>query len=552
VALQSAADIPGDVARASEVARVLIKYGLARWLEGSEWGPLRRILTSYAGDVLTDQPFPVRARMALTDLGTTFIKLGQVLSTRPDLVGPEVARELSRLQSSTPADPPDVAAATVEKELGRPIGECFLEFDREALASASIGQVHRAKLHNGRAVVVKVQHPGIEGTIQRDLNILSYLASLAERQADLKRYQPVAVVREFRETLTRELDFRREIRNLQQFRRNFAADPTVAFPRPYPEVSSGRVLTMQLLKGTGVGDKEKLRRRRVDCGALARQGAAVFVQMIFRDGFYHADPHPGNIIAMAGGRVGILDGGMVGRIDEQLREQIIEMLVAAAEGDAPRLADVIAGMTRAPADLDRAGLSADLMEVFAQYGTQAVGQFDVGGALTAVSHLMHEYNLVMPSRLSMLIKCLIILEGTAKGLNANFNLAELLEPYRRQFVIDQLSPEKWLRKANRARRDWQVLADAIPREFHTLLAQLRSGRFAVRVKHPPLDRSVNRLVYALCTSALLLASALLWVHAVPPTLRGVSVVGAAGYLLAAFLAARVLWVIRWEKKDDGG
>src|SRR5580765_7691853 len=164
--LRSAAEIPGEVARASEVARVLLKYGLARFLEGTEWAPFRRILTSYAGDVLTDQPFPVRVRMALTDLGTTFIKLGQVLSSRPDLVGPELAHELSHLQSGTPADPPDVAVATIEKELGRPIDECFQDFEREAMASASIGQVHRARLRSGAMVVVKVQHPGIEGTIR--------------------------------------------------------------------------------------------------------------------------------------------------------------------------------------------------------------------------------------------------------------------------------------------------------------------------------------------------------------------------------------------------
>ena len=443
--LQSAAQIPGEVARASEVARVLIKYGLARWLEGTEWGPVRRLLTSHSGEILTEQPFPVRMRMALTDLGTTFIKLGQVLGTRPDLVGPEVAHELSRLQNSTPADPADVAVATIEKELSRPIAECFLEFDREAMASASIGQVHRAKLPNGKPVVVKVQHPGIEGTINRDLNILSSLAALAERQEEFKRYQPVAVVREFRETLTRELDFRREMRNLQQFRRNFAADLTVAFPKPYPELSTGRVLTMQLLRGTSVGDKEKLQHRHIDGESLARQGAGIFVQMIFCDGFYHADPHPGNILVLAKGRVGILDGGMVGRIDDELRERIVEILLAAADRDAPRLAEVIALISKAPANLDRGGLSADLMEVFSQYGTQGVGQFDVGGALTAVTRIMHEYNLFMPSRLSMLIKCLIVLEGTGKGLNANFSLAELLEPFRRQFVLQQLSPKTWVR-----------------------------------------------------------------------------------------------------------
>jgi ubiquinone biosynthesis protein len=548
--LESPTQIPGDVARASEVVRVFVKYGLAGWLKGTEWEPARRILTSHTGEILTEQTLPVRLRMALTDLGTTFIKLGQVLSTRPDLVGPDVAHELSHLQSGTPADPPDVAVATVERELARPIAECFRDFDRAAMASASIGQVHRAKLPNGRPVVVKVQHPGIESTIRRDLDILSYLAAHAERQEELKRYQPVAVAREFRQTLMRELDFRREMRNLQQFRQNFAADDTVVFPKPYADLTTGRVLTMQLLKGTSVGDEAHLRRRHVDCEALARQGAGVFVQMIFRDGFYHADPHPGNIIAMAKGRVGILDAGMVGRIDDELRERIVEIFLASADRDAPRLVDVIAVICKAPSNLDRGDLSADLTEVFDQYGTQAVGQFDVGGALAAVTRILHEYNLVMPSQLSMLIKCLVVLEGTAKGLNASFNLAELLEPFERQFVLQQFSPETWLRKAKRLRRDWESLAESIPRGFNDLLEQLESGGLAVHIKHPPLETSVNRLVYGLCTSALLLASALLWIHEVPPTIHGVSILGAAGYLVAAFLATRVLWLIRWEKRQE--
>jgi ubiquinone biosynthesis protein len=440
--------------------------------------------------------------------------------------------------------------ATVERELSRPIAECFLEFDPQVMASASIGQVHRAKLLDGREVVVKVQHSGIEGTIRRDLNILTMLAAQAERQEEFKRYQPAAVVRECRETLMRELDFRREMRNLQQFRRNFADDRTVVFPKPYPELSTGRVLTMQLLQGTDVGNAEKLQQRQIDGGALARQGAGVFVQMIFRDGFYHADPHPGNILVMANDRVGILDCGMVGRIDDDLRERIVEILLAAADRDAQRLTDVIATITKAPANLDRGGLSADLMEVFAQYGAQSVGQFDIGGALTAVTRIMHEYNLFMPSRLSMLIKCLIVLEGTAKGLNANFSLVGLLAPYRHQFIVQQLSPEAWLRKAKRVRREWGMLAISIPRGINNLLEQLLSGGFTVRIKHPPLENSVNRMVNGLCTSAFLLASALLWIHAVPPTIHGISIVGAAGYLVAAFMALRILWSIHWERRKN--
>jgi ubiquinone biosynthesis protein len=242
---------------------------------------------------------------------------------------------------------------------------------------------------------------------------------------------------------------------------------------------------------------------------------------------------------------------MVGRIDDDLRERIGDILLAAADRDAPRLADLIATLCKAPADLDRGALSGDLMEVFGQYGAQAVDHFDLSGALSAITRLIHEYNLLLPSRISMLIKCLIVLEGTGEGLNANFNLGELLEPYRREFVLQQMSPETWMRKAQRVRREWQGLAESIPRGFNNLLEQLQAGHFAVRVKHPPLEKSVNRVVYGLCTSSLLIASALLWIHAVPPTIRGISILGAAGYLFAVLLAARILWLIAWERyKDD--
>jgi ubiquinone biosynthesis protein len=545
--LQAAAEIPGDIARASEVVAVLFKYGLAWWLEGTDWGPARRALTSQRGEVLTDQPLPVRIRLAFTDLGTTFIKLGQVLGTRPDLVGPEIATELAHLQDATPPDSPEVAIATIERELARPIAECFAEFERDALASASIGQVHRAKLPNGRRIVVKVQHAGIEGTIHRDLNILAKLASVAERQEYLKRYRPAAVVREFSETLMRELDFRREMRNLMQFRRNFATDESVAFPKPYAALSTGRVLTMQMFRGTSVGNTETLSRRHVDCEALAKKGAGVFLQMMLRDGFYHADPHPGNLLVLARGRLGVIDAGMVGRIDETLREQIVEVLLAAGDRDAPRLTNVITEMCKAPADLDRGALGNDLEEVFTEYAQQAVGQFDVGGALTAVTRLLHEYNVFMPSRLSMLLKCLIVLEGTAKKLNATFNLAEFLQPYQRQMILQQLSPERWLKKAKRWRRDWEMLADTIPRGVSNLLEQLQTGNFAIRVRRSGMESSLNRLVSGLCISALLIASAMLWSSHVPPTIAGVSVIGAVGYLIAVLLTIFVLLLGMWKK-----
>ena len=242
----------GDLARAADVAGVLVKYGLAGWLTDINWPPIHDALKSHGGQVLSDQSFEARVRLALTDLGTTFVKLGQTLSTRPDIIGQALADELSKLQRHTPPDAPDVAAKMVEAELGRPIAECFTSFSPVACASASIGQVHEAKLKSGRRVVVKVQHPGIEGVIRRDLDILRFLAEIAEGNDTLKRLEPVGLIREFAHAILNELDFRRELRNLQVFRRNFADDASVAFPRPYPELTTGRVLTMELLKGCRV------------------------------------------------------------------------------------------------------------------------------------------------------------------------------------------------------------------------------------------------------------------------------------------------------------
>lgn len=543
-------DLRGDVARVTDVVRVLVKYGLAQWLEGTDWEPVRRVLTSSAGEVLTDQAMGARFRLALADLGTTFIKLGQVLGTRPDLVGPEVAAELAKLQEGAPPDPPDVAVATVERELARPISDCFAEFDREPMASASIAQVHRAKLLNGRRVVVKVQHAGIEGTVHRDLNILARLATLAEQREDFKRYRPTAVVREFRETLMRELDFRREMRNLQRFRRNFAEDDTVVFPKPYPELTTGRVLTMQVLRGTSLGQVEQLKTRRVNHETLARRGGEVFLQMILRDGFYHADPHPGNILLLSKGQVGILDAGMVGRLDDELREQVVAMLLAAGEQDSARLTDVICEICQAPPDLDRGAFSTELEEVFSDYGMQAVGAFDVGGALVAITNLMHKHKLYMPSRLSMLIKCLIVLEGTAKGLNAGFSLADLLEPYRRQFVLEQISPERWMRIANRHRYEWERLAETAPRNINTVLDQLQTGKLTVQMRQPTHDRSLNRLAAGVCAGAMMLASTLLWIHHVPPTVWNIPVVGVMAFVLSLMMMARTAWHIRRDERKD--
>lgn len=305
--------------RFNEIVGTFLKYGLANWIKEQYPDFVKNLFRTTEGIELRELSEGVRLRMALTELGPTFIKLGQVLSTRIDLVGPEVADELAELQSGTPPDPPDVVLATIEGELGKPIEELFAEFNAQALASASIGQVHLATLPDGQEVVIKVQHAGIEQNIIADLDILQNLAKLAEQyDPGLRYYQPQATVAEFRKSLLNELDYHRELSNMQRFSANFAHDPQIHIPIVYPEWSSSRVLTMEKLTGYSVAKTERLKADGIDGKTLVHMGANAFIDMIFRDRFYHADPHPGNLWVLPPGDIlGILDCGMVGRLDRR-------------------------------------------------------------------------------------------------------------------------------------------------------------------------------------------------------------------------------------------
>ena len=344
------ARIERNARRAGEILGVLARYGLADWFKGWNYSWIQERIQSYDGQRIPDLKIEERVRLAFTELGTTFIKLGQVLSTRPDLVGPELARELTHLQANAPADPPDIVRATIEAEFGKPVDALFAQFEDAPLASASIAQVHRARLHTGEDVVVKVQHAGIADKIMPDLDILAGLAELAEKHsAQVRPYQPSAVVRQFRRTLLRELDFTFERRNLEEFASHFADDPTVHFPRAYPALSTRRALTMERLDGILGNDPAALAASGADLNEFARRGATMYLQMIFRDAFYHADPHPGNLMLLPGGVVGVLDCGMVGRLDEELAEAIEDMLMAVVNPSSADLAEILLRLGSAPA-----------------------------------------------------------------------------------------------------------------------------------------------------------------------------------------------------------
>ncbi len=532
--------------RIAEIAAVLGKYGLADLFGGFNYSWLQNRLKSADGHALIgDVTTAARVRMALTELGTTFIKLGQMLSTRSDLLGPELIDELSQLQCSVPADSAEIARATIEKELGRPVHELFPEFDDTPLAAASIAQVHAALLPAGRSIVVKVRRAGVAEQAATDLEIVQALAELLEKHSPaLRAYQPVAVVRQFRRTLLRELDFTFERRNLEEFGRHFADEPTVCIPEVFADFCSHQVVTMERLEGIRGTEIEALRQSGEDLGEFARRGANMYLEMVFRDGFYHADPHPGNLILLPGNIVGVIDCGMVGRIDEDLRDEVESLLVGIVENDSALVSEQVLRLGAVPSTCSREKLRADLQDFMADYTGQPLNEIHVGAALASLVEIIRRHHIVLPPTLALLLKTIIVLEGTSRRFSPEVSLTELMQPYCSRLLLRRFSPGRVARRVRRAYRAWDHLLKALPRDLADLLARFRDGTLTVHLDHRHLDPIINRLVLGILTAAIFLGSSELWSREAAPLLYDVSVFGALGYALSLFLGWRLLRAIR--------
>lgn len=536
-----------NVNRWRKIFSVLSKYGLADWLSHYEIEFVKGFFKDRDGQILARYTREARIRLAISELGPTFIKLGQILSTRADLVGFELAEELAALQSNVPADPAKSVRELVEHELGRPIDECFAEFDDEAIASASIGQVHRARLATGERVAVKVQHVGIEEIVRVDLDILSGLAQLAEGVPELQNYRPVATAAEFQRTLKRELDFSRELRNMQRIAAEFAGSESVHIPLAFPELSTSRVLTLEWLDGVKLSDSGRLAQAGVDLTEIARRGANLYLDMVFIHGFYHADPHPGNVIIQYDNVIGLLDFGMVGQVDYLLQEDMEELLIALGNQDARQLTSVITRVGTVPPELDQVALGLEISEFVHHYGGMSMDEFNVGGALREMTEIIRRYHIMLPARIAMLIKLFIMLEGTSRLLNPQFHLLELMQPYQRRMVWRRMSPWRQVRKIHRISQEVERLAETLPRRISDLLQQVETGKFEVHLDHRGLLPSVNRLVLGMLASALFLGSSLLLSQNTPLFIY----LGLAGCTLAILLGLRLIRAINKSGHLDG-
>jgi len=542
-----------NLRRWQEIIVVLRRYGLADWLSHLRVDFIRDWLKDDQGVPLASYSREARVRMALTDLGPTFIKLGQVLSLRPDLVGSEQAAELQQLQSQVPADSFAQIKAVVESELKLPIEQAFSEFSETSIASASIGQVHAARLLDGTPVVVKVQHVNIEAKVHEDLEVLRGLAVLAERIPELAVWQPRGIVDQLSRSLKRELSFSRELSNLLMFQSTLKDSEGVIVPHAYPKLSTARVLTMERVEGQSInclGSANAL--IGVDRNTIARRVSDLYVQSIFIKGHYHADPHPGNILVQEDGTIALLDFGMVGRIDDSLRGTIEEMLWAVLQQDSALLTSLVKRAGKIPASIDDAQLSNDVADLIATYGSQPLDSLNLSGALNDATDILHRHRITLPSQMGILIKTLVTLEGTLRLTASSFSILQAIQPMMGKLRRNRFSPRRQARRMRRMYIELEGLVERLPSQISSLMELVQEGKLDVQLSHRGLSPSINRLVLGLLTSSLLLGSAILMASKVPPLLfmdggplglKDLSLLGVVGFVISTLVAFRILLAI---------
>jgi ubiquinone biosynthesis protein len=380
---------------------------------------------------------------------------------------------------------------------------------------------------------------------------MGVLADLAQNHVGyIRPYQPAATLREFRRTLLNELDFSSEKRNLEEFAANFEKDKHVHFPKVFPDLCSRRVVTMEMLVGVSGEDVPGMRASGFDLNEFAQRGANMYLDMIFRDGFYHADPHPGNLMMLPGGVVGVLDCGMVGRLDDTMRDEVESLLLSVINKDAVELTDCVMRLGSVPPDLDRDTLRAEISNFVSEHGSRSLRDFNLSVALKQMTDIVRRYHILLPSMLALMLKTLVMLEGTSRQLNPNFNLAALIEPYQVKVLKHKLSLDRVLRKIYRMYRDWDRLIDILPRDVTEILRRIRNGTFEMKHEHQRLESTVNRLVHGILSASFFVGSSLMLAHDVEPAPWNISIPGTFGLLVSIFLAWRLMRRINKSEESD--
>ena len=528
-----------SLGRATEIGRVATRHGFGYLLDR------RR-----AADGEPDGDRGRRLREMFDELGPTFVKFGQLLSTRPDVVPPDIITELRKLQDEVSPFPMEDVERVVEAELGLSIEQAFLHFEEQPIAAASIGQVHRATLPNDAEVVVKVQRPTAPRQIESDLRLMASAARVArERVRQLDFIDANELVEEFGRSIRLELDYQQEARNAETFRRNFGGDERIAVPRVWWRYTTGRLLTLDRLEGMHIRDLDLDSWTAEDRRALATTMTDAWMTMIFRHAFFHGDPHPSNILHLEDGRLGLVDFGLAGRLTETDMVRLTRLFVDAATENVAALPRRLSDLgVRYPREREEE-LRSRLEELYYRYYGSRLSDIDPIEAIREGLSLIYAMNLRLPTRFVILDKAIATLGSVAAEVYPEFNVFEVARPYARQLISERFSPRRLALRTSHEARDIAEIALEVPRQLHDILNELRDGEMLVKISNPGIDDlahhmdvSVNRIAVALVILGGLVGSSLIGVLAESgPHLLGLHLLSVAGFLLSGVFGVWLLW-----------
>jgi len=545
-----------NAVRLAEVLQVMARHGFADLLRRAGFQhslPARvlqglNLMEAPGGEPAT---FGQRLRAALTELGPTFVKLGQILSTRPDLIGATAAQELSHLQDDVEPLPFDLMTAVIEEELGESVDAVFDSFEKTPVASASLSQVYRAKLKTGETVAVKVQRPGIEKVIESDLSLMRQVAEWMGDHIDETHFiDPPGIVEEFSRSIRRELDFNIEARVIQQFRTMLEDLEAVVVPAVYGEVSSERILAMEWMDGVRVDQFDQYAARNCDREVIARMSCEAMCRMAFEHHYFHADPHPGNIFILRDNRLAFLDLGMAGHIERTDVAAIADLMLAVFHGESTECVNAILNLTGEGPPENREALEHEIADFIAFEAHLIIGGGQVAKGIERAVQILRHHNLELAPRFSMLLKALATVETVARRLVPGFDFVPVIQPYLEKLILSRYHPQHLFREARRNATAFLQLSRQIPGDLSYLLQQLRGGKIKFQVHHEHLenlahtiDRSSNRQALGMIIAALIIGSSLLIASE-----SAFSRVGVGGFVFAGLLGVALVISILWSRK----
>ncbi|NPE30333.1 AarF/ABC1/UbiB kinase family protein [Methanococcoides sp. SA1] len=539
------------VKRYGIIIDTLIKYGFGYFVDQMGIRSLGSFRSRFKGRFASPpRPCsgPERVRKVLEELGPTYVKFGQLMSMRQDLIPKEYAEEFAKLQNEVPPFSFDEVERVVEEEFGKKIEDIFLSFDSSSIAAASIGQVHRAKLLDGTEVVVKVQRPGIRKIIVSDLDILYSIAGFAEDHVEeAKLYSPVEVVDEIYHSIHAEMDYTQEARNIERFRRNFENDPDIVIPNVYWEYSTHRVLTMEYIDGVKCDNFKTLEEMGLDRYKIAENGTKAFMKQIFEDGFFHADMHSGNVLILDDGRICLLDFGMVGSISNEVKNLLVDALLAITREDVTQYLEVMRDFGMVPDELDVHSFKIEYGYILSKYYGRSLKQLDTPEMIAEMMTLLRKFRIRIPPNIALLFKGVMTVSGFALQMVPDFNVTVVAEPYAKGIMRNRLKPKQMAESLYSDLWHTARLLHKAPLQISHILATAEKGYLNLRFDPHEMDRIVaeissssNRLAFSFIISSIIVGSSLIIQTGMEPYIWSVPLFGLLGFSVAAFMG---IWLM---------